>query len=104
MVFSSVPGFVLSCVLPTNPSLFEAIVLLVEIRCDVFFLIRKIAGAKLCVAIADLRQQLRRSAHPPLAAKIDLIRIATKALRMAADASLVVEWLFQRARASCAQR
>src|ERR1700731_4511079 len=75
MVFGSVPGFVPSCVLPANPSLFEAIVLLVEIGRDVLFLIRKVAGAKLCVAIAALRQQLRRSAPPPLAAKIDLIRI-----------------------------
>src|ERR1700676_4184017 len=89
MVFSSV----LSCVLPGAPSLFEAIVLLVEIGRDVFFLIRKVAGAQLCVAIADLRQQLRRSAHSPLAAKIDLIGIAGKASRMTADASLVVKWL-----------
>src|SRR5437762_8045691 len=85
---------VFSSVLPGAPDRsFEAIVLLVEICRDVFFLIRKIARAKLFVAIADLGQQLRRGAHPPLAAKIDLIRIAAKASRMAAAASLAVEWL-----------
>src|ERR1700682_2862414 len=74
-------------------ALFEAIVLLVEIRRDVFFLIRKVAGSELRVAIADLRHQLRRSTHSPLGAKIDAIRITAKASRVAVDASLVVERL-----------